>query len=110
MSDVPSLVALITGFALRLAIPILLTALVVALLRRMDARWQTEAEKYPTAAQVEKPACWEIKNCSPEQRKECLGYTSALPCWQARRTSNGYMREECLGCKIFLKAPTPSVG
>ncbi len=107
MLDLNSVIALLIGIASRLAIPILITALVVYLLRMLDAHWQAEAQATPT--QVEKPACWEIIGCAPAQRKECAGYTSRLPCWQARRTSNGYLREQCLDCKVFLKAPAPLV-
>ena len=106
MNDLYSLIAILVGIAARIAIPALVTALAVYSLRRLDARWQSEATKTPT--RLEKPACWEIKGCSPERRKDCPGYGSALPCWQARRTSNGYLREECLGCKVFLKAPAAS--
>lgn len=107
--DLSNWIAVLAGIAVRLLIPILATALVVYLLRRLDERWQTEGEKAP-AVPVEKPSCWKLMGCSPQERKSCLGYTSPLPCWQARRTSNGYLREQCLGCKVFLKAPVPSVG
>ncbi len=99
--------ALAVGIAARLVVPIFITMLAVYLLRRLDARWEHEA--HAPAARVEKPACWEIMGCSPEASKECPGRLSALPCWQARRTSNGYLREQCLGCQIFLKAPAPSL-
>ncbi len=108
MSDFTAALAVVIGVLLRLAIPVLLTIVIVQLLRIQDAHWQQEAEQAP--ALVEKPACWEIKNCPPDCFKDCAGYTSPLPCWQARRLTNGYLREECLSCKIFLKAPAPSLG
>ena len=108
MNELMSLIAIVTGIAVRLVIPVALTALVVYLLRRLDARWQADGQDVPI--KVKKPACWQVKGCSPAQRKDCPGYVSPLPCWQARRTSNGYLREECFGCKVFLKAPTPSLG
>ncbi len=108
MTDLSPVLAVLGVVAVRLAIPVLLTILIVQMLRILDARWQIEAEKAPPL--VEKPACWEINNCSPERRKDCPGYTSPHPCWQARRMENGYLREECLGCQIFLKAPIPSLG
>lgn len=107
MEELRLLFAILIGIAARLAFPILLTAAIVLLLRRLDARWQIEAQNPP--AKVEKPACWEIKGCSPELSKACVGRTSPMPCWQARRTANGYLREECLGCAIFMKAPAPSL-
>ncbi len=107
MSEFSAALAVVIGVLLRLAIPVLLTIVIVQLLRIQDARWQQEAEQVPSL--VEKPACWEINNCPADRRKDCPGYTSPLPCWQARRLTNGYLREECLSCKIFLKAPAPSL-
>lgn len=108
MNEVYSVIMVLAGFAVRLAIPILITALIVHFLRGLDERWQREAQQVPAA--VEKPACWEIKQCPPEHRKDCQGYASPLPCWQARRMANGYMREECLSCRIFLRMPAPGLG
>ena len=107
MNEVLAVLAVLAGIVIRLAIPVLLTILIVQLLRILDAHWQQEGASVPWL--VEKPACWEIKNCPPECLKDCPGYASPLPCWQARRTANGYLREECLSCKIFLKAPVPSL-
>ena len=108
MSELASMVAILVGITARLAIPILVTILAVYFLRRLDAHWQAEGQMLP--AKVKKPACWEVMGCSPVQRKTCPGFASALPCWQARRTTSGYLREECLICKVFLKAPVPSTG
>jgi len=108
MSDLASMAAILVGIATRLAIPILVTTLAVYFLRRLDARWQAEGQLLPV--KVNKPACWETMGCSLAQRKTCPGFASALPCWQARRTTSGYLREECLSCKVFLKAPVPSTG
>ncbi len=108
MSEFSAAFAVLAGVAIRLAIPVILTILLVQLLRIQDARWQQEGEQVPGL--VEKPACWEIKNCPPDCFRNCPGYTSPLPCWQARRLANGYLREECLGCKVFLVAPVTNLG
>ena len=108
MSEFSAALAVVIGVVVRLAIPVVLTILIVQLLRIQDARWQREGEQVPRL--VEKPVCWEVKNCPPDCRKNCPGFTSPLPCWQARRLANGYLREECLTCKIFLRAPAPSLG
>jgi hypothetical protein len=108
MSEIYAVAVVLAGFVVRLGIPVFLTVLIVHFLRILDERWQLEGKTLP--AQVEKPACWEIKNCPPGAWKDCPGYTSPLPCWQARRMANGYLREECFACKIFLKAPVPSLG
>jgi hypothetical protein len=109
MSELSAPITLLVGLAARLAVPILVTAVAVYVLRMLDAHWQSQASSSTIQLQVvEKPACWKVMGCSAEQRKTCPGFASALPCWQARRTANGYMLEECLACKIFLKAPAPS--
>jgi hypothetical protein len=100
-----SLLVLITGLLIRLAIPIALTALLIFLLRKLDAHWQTEAQLHqPAAHNIE---CWKIKRCTPEKRRNCIALNSSLPCWQAQRLPNGYLREECLSCKVFIEAPMP---
>lgn len=105
MNDINSLLAVVIGLAVRLAIPILFTALAVAFLRKLDARWQAEGENVPS--DVEAPKCWEVKNCTPEEQAECEAAHSNMPCWQVKRLPNGYLREECLDCEVFYKAPTP---
>jgi hypothetical protein len=103
MTDTSAALAVLTGLAVRLMIPILITVLVVLVLTSLDKRWQTEATT--TASQVQKPACWDLKHCSAEQRKTCVGFRSDAPCWQAFRLTNGYLDQKCLGCPVFSTAP-----
>lgn len=105
METTISLLAIITGLLLRLAIPIAVTAIMIYFLRKLDSRWQSEAQ-FPVL--VEKQKCWEVKNCTPEQIKKCEGGQSPLPCWQVRRLPNGYLRDECISCEVFRKAPIPA--
>ncbi len=106
METILSLLAILTGLLVRLVIPILVTAVVIFALRKLDAHWQAEAQ---TLVTIEKQECWKIKGCSPEQIETCTGASSPLPCWQAYRSPNGYLREECLSCEVFLDAPTPAL-
>lgn len=108
MDTLTPLFAVITGFALRLAIPIAITAIAIYFLRRMDTRWQAEAEEQLLHPAVEKPKCWESHNCPPDARESCSGYQSEQPCWQAFRKENGYLQERCLGCGVFHQAPVPA--
>jgi hypothetical protein len=103
-----SLLAVIAGLVLRLAIPIAITAVAIYVLRHLDARWQSEGASEASLPVVEKPRCWETNNCTPEMRASCPGYLSKAPCWQARRKENGYLQDKCLECDIFLKAPVPT--
>lgn len=107
MDTLTTLVAVLSGLALRLAIPILGTILLVYLLRKLDTRWQAESEQLPTL--VNKIECWNIKGCSEEQRKHCAGATSSLPCWQVHRQPNGYLQEKCVSCEVFTQAPIPAL-
>ena len=105
MDTITGLLALLAGLVIRLAIPIAVTAVMIYILSRLDTHWQKEAQAPVTA---EKPKCWEVNHCPPEQVKQCAGAQSPLPCWQARRLPNGYLREECLSCAVFHSAPIPA--
>ena len=96
----------LTGILLRIALPLLIMASLVYILRRLDARWQAEAmyhQKFETAEGQKR--CWEIKNCSAEQMSNCEATKTDEPCWQAFRKKNGYLKDECLQCQVFRSAP-----
>jgi hypothetical protein len=105
MEVIYSYLAIALGIILRIGIPILVTALISLYLHRLDERWQEESEDMEEV--VEKPECWKITGCLPEQRAKCNAFLSPLPCWQALRLPNGYMREKCLTCQVFRKARVP---
>jgi hypothetical protein len=105
METITSLLAILAGLFVRLAIPIAMTFVLIYFLRKLDLRWQVEAE---TPLPLEKPKCWKIKNCPPEQVERCAAAVSPLPCWQAYRLPNGYLREDCLSCEVFINAPAPA--
>lgn len=105
MTDSSVALAVLTGLALRLAVPILVTAMAVYALRKLDARWQAEARSMPL--RVEKPKCWKAHGCPPAKRKLCPGFKSPYPCWQVFRRQSGYLDQKCLGCSVFVQAPVP---
>jgi hypothetical protein len=105
METITSLLAVLGGLLLRLAIPIAGTVVLIYLLRKLDEHWQAEATLPPVPAP--KAQCWTTKGCSPAQRKICVAASSALPCWQVFRQPNGYLQEECISCKVFIDAPVP---
>ncbi len=96
----------ITGLLIRIGLPVLFTAIVVVLLRKMDEHWQAESRHLPVAA-MQKP-CWETKGCSPEKRAQCAACESGQPCWQVFRAADGTLKEECLACDVFIQAPIPA--
>ena len=105
MNDSSAALAVLTGLAVRLLIPILITGFVVIALGRLDKRWQGEGSV--NRLRVEKPECWKAQRCSPSSRKDCPAYKSSLPCWQVFRLNNGYLDEKCLMCPVLVKAPVP---
>ena len=105
METLTTLLVLCTSLLLRLALPITITLVLVYFLRKLDSRWQAEAKLQPMY--VQKPECWKIKGCPLERQKNCIARTSSLPCWQMLRLPNGYLREECISCKVFIDAPIP---
>jgi hypothetical protein len=107
METITSLLAILTGLLLRLAIPIAGTGLLIYFLRKLDAHWQAEAKLLPMPTQ--KVECWKIKGCSPEQQESCVGASASLPCWQVYRKPNGYLQEKCISCEVFIDAPIPAL-
>jgi hypothetical protein len=106
METMTAFLVLCAGLFVRLALPIAVTLVLVYFLLKLDAQWQAEAELRPVS--ITKPECWKIKGCSPEQRKDCIAFSSPLPCWQVFRLPNGYLHEECISCKVFIDAPAPT--
>jgi hypothetical protein len=107
MDTVVSFLYIIVGLLLRLAIPILGTLLLVFFLRKLDAGWQAEAERHNQA--MEKSECWKINGLATQQTENTKADESSLPCWQANRLPNGYLRDECLSCQVFTEAPVPTL-
>ena len=60
------------------------------------------------AVTASNPGCWDIKNCSAEQRANCKAHAHPeTPCWQLFRERDGRLQERCVGCDVFRKAPVP---
>jgi hypothetical protein len=99
-------ITFLLGVLLRLGIPITVTVLLLALLHRLDRRWQKEALALPVVP-AGKP-CWKIMGCSEEKKRNCPAVAQPeIPCWQVFRTKDGVMKETCLGCDVFRQAPLP---
>lgn len=107
-------VFVVLGFLMRLGIPLALTAAVVWWLQKLDARWQMQAEQARRRTGSEMtpgpsmPPCWEVRGCSPERRANCAAYAqSDVPCWQTFRDRRGHLKQVCLECVVFQRAPIP---
>jgi len=101
--------AFLAGVLLRLGVPLGFTLLLVWLLKRLDERWQKEAERSRSGIQARNPGCWEIKRCPQERRAQCEAYAHPeIPCWQFYRLRNrGLLLDRCLTCEVFRGAPLP---
>lgn len=97
----------VTGVLLRLVVPLVITALVVYILHRLDVRWQAEAEDEHAALVKDEEPCWKEQGLSMNEIK-LRAAMNKQPCWQTHRLANGYLREGCLDCEAFLSAPLPT--
>ena len=107
METMTSILALLGGLLVRLAIPIAGTVILVYFLRKLDAHWQAEAQL--PQIPFHKAECWKVKGCSPTQKQNCRAASSPLPCWQVFRQPNGYPQEGCISCDVFINAPIPAL-
>jgi hypothetical protein len=107
------ILSFLLGIFLRLALPVGATAFGVWLLRRLDARWQSEALRQAThvggvTIPVQMLNCWDVHDCAPERRATCPSYLNPdLPCWEAHRV-NGQLQEACQGC-AFHKTKSSTI-
>lgn len=117
MEDLNTALGIGGMFILRLGIPLLITLTVACWLRRLDARWQAEAEQVTeqpvletepeteaaavALRPVEQP-CWLINNCPQTVYTRCPAFQQAdSPCWKACSQAEGQMRDQCYQCIFF---------
>ena len=106
--DTTAILTLLLGLIIRLGLPMLVTVLIVIGLRRLDIRWQKEAELERSLFVRDEEPCWKEQGLSMEEIK-ARAAESGKPCWQIHRLSNGYLREACLDCEVFITAPAPAL-
>lgn len=106
--DTNVILAALLGVFLRLILPLLVTMLAVIGLRALDIRWQKEAERERGLLVRDEEPCWKEQGLALEEIK-ARAAASGKPCWQVHRLSNGYLREACLDCEVFLDAPAPAL-
>lgn len=102
--------AILAGIALRVGLPLALTALAAWALRRLDRRWQREAElsgrSQGRGAATGRVRCWEARGCAESAQTSCPAHSRPeTPCWQVFREIEGGLPERCLECEVFLDAP-----
>jgi hypothetical protein len=118
MSRFTEMIVLVALFALRLGVPVVLTFAVGFLLRRLDMKWEADAQReaVETTASVAPAApkrskslpCWLIKGCSEDMVRNCPAHQNqSLPCWLARLRAEGRIPQLCATCDLF-RTPAPS--
>lgn len=108
MDTLNSIFFIVSGVLLRLFVPLAVTALVVFMLHKLDARWQAEAEQEMKMLVKDEMPCCKEQRVSVEKLKLRLAL-GERPCWQIQRLLNGHLREDCLDCEVFRDAPAPAV-
>jgi hypothetical protein len=107
--------AVIAGmFLLRIGLPLAITLGVAYALRRLDAKWQAEAWAELETSQtqdtvitqvkplVNEQPCWSTNGCDEAARANCAAPKQPdIPCWLARRRSEGKLPAECYNCAQF---------
>jgi len=104
VETINTILAVLTGVVVRLIVPLSVTAFVVYLLRKLDARWQAEAAEENGRLVNGESSCWLEQGLSMDESKRRVA-SSEQPCWQVHRSSSGYLREDCLDCDVFRDAP-----
>jgi len=110
MNELTISAAVLLGILLRFGIPIVITFGLAKFLRTLDERWRAEAEEEAAEAKYKaqqaalmqiwlQQPCWEIKNCTYEQRGQCKAFQQKeIPCWEIFR-SNGNLNQRCQSCE-----------
>ena len=106
--DANAIFALLVGLFVRLGLPLLVTLGIVYALRALDMRWQREAELERSLLVRDDEPCWKEQGLSMDEVR-AKAAESGKPCWQIHRLSNGYLREACLDCEVFIQAPVPAM-
>lgn len=104
MEAIYSVLVILLGLILRVAVPLAITILAVSFLHKLDARWQAEAELEKNTQVKDEMPCWKDLGLPIEQIK-LRTTANDQPCWQTHRLTNGRLRESCLTCEVFLDAP-----
>ncbi len=113
MEGLSEILVVIGMFVLRLGLPVGVSVAIGYLLRRLDSRWEAEAQAQPEAIQRLRAAaaqrpCWEEKGCSESDMARCAAYKHTdIPCWLARLRAERRLPAECPECARYSRQPAP---
>ena len=111
-------------FLLRVGVPVAITIGGVHLFRRMDMRWQTQdwkhwAERLETTGGVPGQnwlsrlanPCWDENGCEKSALAKCSAHShQSVPCWMARRATEGTMPAKCHHCERYTMGSLVAAG
>jgi hypothetical protein len=109
VNDPLALLTIALGLLVRFGLPLATLALVIVVLRRLDARWQAEGQRrVAQPVTVAGAHCWEMRGCSEATRAICpAALNPDTACWQHFRDRDGNLRAGCLVCEFFRAVPAP---
>ncbi|HBX68930.1 MAG TPA: hypothetical protein DEH25_05995 [Chloroflexi bacterium] len=101
-------------FVLRFGVPLVGTILMIYFFKWLDRRWQIESmdRRASMGAEAMLPIiqCWAMDTCPAEKCQSCVAFQNqGTPCWQHFRAGDGSLKDECLGCKVFLGVSAPAL-
>jgi hypothetical protein len=91
-------------FVLRIGVPILITLMIGAWLKRfLEERDAKEAPQPSPSLPGTGQRCWDVKHCPEAERVKCVAAQRPdLPCWLALQVNGAGLKEMCYTCPVFL--------
>jgi hypothetical protein len=102
-------IAVLLGFALRVAVPIAVTLAAGRWLEKRLAPAEESTDERRTATpwitrtgNVIRVHCWDVKRCESARRAQCSAFKNPeLPCWLALQAQGEKLREDCFTCELY---------
>ncbi len=95
-------------FVLRIGVPVLITLMIGAWLKRLLEEHEEKPEAVPLKLGVGQH-CWDVKdNPDTRQAKSVAEQRPDLPCWLALQSNGAGLKEMCYTCSVFT-AQAPAV-
>ncbi len=87
-------------FVLRIGVPILITLMIGAWLKRLvEEKDKPEQVTAPASSELH---CWDIKKCSEAEQAKCIARQRPdLPCWLALQVDGEGLKEMCYTCPVY---------
>jgi hypothetical protein len=107
-SIVRDLMVIAYMFVLRIGVPILITLMIGAWLKRLLEEREEKPETVPVVLKAGQH-CWDVtKTLDTEQAQAVAAQRPDLPCWLALQVSGAGLKENCYTCPVFT-ADAPAV-